>query len=98
MMLNISKLKLKRFRLNCNLLSIALYAGIEAVLVSSRKAFPKKLSVKENLIVYGHLYGVKKVKSRIEYLTEKLRLNNICGVKKSLSYVVKIQIFFFIKY
>ncbi len=35
---------------------------------------PKKLSVKENLIVYGHLYGVKKVKSRIEYLTEKLRL------------------------
>ena len=35
---------------------------------------PKKLSVKENLIVYGHLYGVKKIKNRIEYLTEKLRL------------------------
>ena len=36
---------------------------------------PKKLTVKENLIVYGKLYGVKKVLLRIDYLSEKLRLN-----------------------
>ena len=36
---------------------------------------PKKLTVKENLIVYGNLYGIKKIKTRIEYLVEKLRLS-----------------------
>ena len=36
---------------------------------------PKKLTVKENLIVYGKLYGVKKVLLRIDYLSEKLRIN-----------------------
>ncbi len=36
---------------------------------------PKKLTVKENLIVYGNLYGVKHIKKRIEYLSEKLRLD-----------------------
>ena len=35
---------------------------------------PKKLTVKENLIVYGKLYGISKIKNRIEYLSEKLRL------------------------
>tara|TARA_Y100000590_G_scaffold244602_1_gene274877 strand:- start:256 stop:993 length:738 start_codon:yes stop_codon:yes gene_type:complete len=35
---------------------------------------PKKLTVKENLIVYGNLYGISKIKNRIEYLSEKLRL------------------------
>ncbi len=35
---------------------------------------PKKLTVKENLIVYGNLYGISKIKNRIEYLSEQLRL------------------------
>ena len=35
---------------------------------------PKKLTVKENLIVYGKLYNVKNLKERIEYL-KKLRLD-----------------------
>ena len=36
---------------------------------------PKKLTVKQNLIVYGKLYSVKNLSDRIEYLSEKLRLN-----------------------
>ena len=36
---------------------------------------PKKLTVKENLIVYANLYSVKKINHRIEYLSEALRLN-----------------------
>ena len=36
---------------------------------------PKKLTVKQNLEVYGRLYDVKKLKAKIEYLCEKLRLN-----------------------
>ena len=36
---------------------------------------PKKLTVKQNLEVYGRLYDVKKIKAKIEYLCEKLRLN-----------------------
>ena len=36
---------------------------------------PKKLTVKQNLEVYGRLYDVKKLKIKIEYLCEKLRLN-----------------------
>ena len=42
---------------------------------------PKKLTVKENLIVYGKLYGVKKIKERIKYLTEKLRLEDFLDRK-----------------
>ena len=38
---------------------------------------PKKLAVKQNLIVYGKLYDVKNLGIKIEYLTEKLRLNEI---------------------
>ena len=38
---------------------------------------PKKLTVKQNLIVYGKLYDVKNLKIKIEYLSEKLRLNEI---------------------
>ena len=38
---------------------------------------PKKLTVKQNLIVYGKLYDVKNLKSKIEYLSEKLRLDEI---------------------
>ena len=36
---------------------------------------PRKLTVKQNLEVYGRLYDVKKIKAKIEYLCEKLRLN-----------------------
>ena len=36
---------------------------------------PKKLTVKQNLEVYGRLYDVKKLKIRIDYLCEKLRLH-----------------------
>ena len=38
---------------------------------------PKKLTVKQNLIVYGKLYSVKDIKKRIEYLSEKLRLDSL---------------------
>ena len=44
---------------------------------------PKKLTVRQNLIVYGKLYGVKDINIKIDYLCEKLRLteiiNNITG-------------------
>ncbi len=38
---------------------------------------PKKLSVQQNLEVYGRLYDVSNLKSKIEELTERLRLNEI---------------------
>ena len=38
---------------------------------------PKKLTVKQNLIVYGKLYSVKNIKSRIEYLANELRLEDL---------------------
>ena len=38
---------------------------------------PKKLTVKQNLEVYGRLYDVKNLKSKIDYLVEELRLNEI---------------------
>ncbi len=36
---------------------------------------PKKLTVKQNLEVYGRLYDVKKLGIKIDYLCEKLRLD-----------------------
>ncbi len=36
---------------------------------------PKKLTVKQNLEVYGRLYDVKELQIKIDYLCEKLRLN-----------------------
>ena len=42
---------------------------------------PKKLSVKENLLVYGKLYSVKNIKDRIEYLSEILRLKEFIDKK-----------------
>ena len=42
---------------------------------------PKKLSVKENLIDYGKLYGVKFISERISYLSEKLRLEEFINKK-----------------
>lgn len=38
---------------------------------------PKKLTVKQNLFVYGKLYNVENLDNKIDYLTEKLRLNEI---------------------
>ena len=40
---------------------------------------PKKLTVKQNLIVYGKLYSVKKLDEKIDYLVSKLRLENLLG-------------------
>ena len=36
---------------------------------------PKKLTVKQNLEVYGRLYDVKELRIKIDYLSEKLRLS-----------------------
>ena len=38
---------------------------------------PKKLKVKQNLIVYGKLYNVEDLDERINYLANKLRLNDL---------------------
>ena len=38
---------------------------------------PKKLTVEQNLVVYGRLYSVKNIKSRIEYLVNTLRLESL---------------------
>jgi len=38
---------------------------------------PKKLKVKQNLIVYGRLYNVNQLEDRINYLSEKLRLSDL---------------------
>jgi|TARA_B110001452_G_C15139338_1_gene396729 ABC-2 type transport system ATP-binding protein len=44
---------------------------------------PKKLTVKQNLTVYGKLYSVRNLSERIDYLAEKLKLskflNNLTG-------------------
>ena len=38
---------------------------------------PKKLTVKQNLIVYSKLYKIKNINERIDFLSEKLRLNDL---------------------
>ena len=38
---------------------------------------PKKLSVKQNLTVYGKLYKINNINERIEFLSEKLRLEDL---------------------
>ncbi len=38
---------------------------------------PKKLTVKQNLIVYGKLYSVQKINDQIQYLANKLRLEDL---------------------
>ena len=45
--------------------------------ISPYVELPKKLSVKQNLEIYGRLYDVKNLDFKIEYLSEKLRLNEI---------------------
>ena len=38
---------------------------------------PKKLTVRQNLIVYGKLYNIKNLSDRINFLSEKLRLGEL---------------------
>ena len=38
---------------------------------------PKKLTVRQNLEIYARLYDVKNLKTKIDYLTDKLRLSEI---------------------
>ena len=38
---------------------------------------PKKLTIKQNLTVYGKLYNINNLNDRIDYLSNKLRLNNL---------------------
>ena len=38
---------------------------------------PKKLTVHQNLIVYGKLYNVKKLNEKIDYLSDKLKLSEM---------------------
>ena len=42
---------------------------------------PKKLTVKENLMVYGKLYSVHDINNRIDYLTDTLRLSEFINKK-----------------
>ena len=42
---------------------------------------PKKLTVKENLMVYGKLYSVNGINNRNDYLAETLRLNEFINKK-----------------
>ena len=42
---------------------------------------PKKLTVKENLMVYGKLYSVNNINNRIDYLAETLRLREFINKK-----------------
>ncbi len=45
--------------------------------ISPYVELPKKLTVKQNLIVYGKLYSVKNLNEKIDYLVSKLRLENL---------------------
>ena len=42
---------------------------------------PKKLTVKQNLEVYGRLYGIKDLKNRIIEISDELNLNNFLNKK-----------------
>ena len=65
-LLNGTEVELKRVDILDNLNFISPYIEL-----------PKKLTVKQNLEVYGRLYDVKNLKSKIELISEKLRLNEI---------------------
>ena len=45
--------------------------------ISPYVELPKKLTVKQNLIVYCKLYNVIDIKNRIDYLVDKLRLSDL---------------------
>ncbi len=38
---------------------------------------PNRLTVRQNLVVYGHLYGVPNMKQRIDALAEQLQITNL---------------------
>ena len=42
---------------------------------------PKKLTVRQNLEVYGRLYGIKDLKDRIEEISEDLDIKNFLNRK-----------------
>ena len=42
---------------------------------------PKKLTVKQNLEIYGRLYGVKNLKEKIKEISEELNLNSFLNKK-----------------
>ena len=65
-LINETEIEIKRVDLLDNLNFISPYIEL-----------PKKLTVKQNLEVYGRLYDVKNLLSKIDYLSEKLRLNDI---------------------
>ena len=50
---------------------------IELNFISPYIELPKKLTVKQNLEVYGRLYDVKELQIKSDYLSEKLRLNEL---------------------
>ena len=41
---------------------------------------PKKLTVKQNLLIYGKLYNVKNIDEQIEYLSSTLKLNKFLNI------------------
>ncbi len=45
---------------------------------------PKKLKVKQNLIVYGKLYNIQNLNDRIDHLANKLRLKDLLNKIKAL--------------
>ncbi len=45
--------------------------------ISPYVELPKKLTVKQNLIVYGKLYNIKNLNDQIDLLSNKLRLNEL---------------------
>ena len=65
-LINGSEVEIKRVDLLNNLNFISPYIEL-----------PKKLTVRQNLEIYGRLYDVKNLKIKIKYLVEKLRLNEI---------------------
>ena len=47
------------------------------IFISPYIELPKKLTVKQNLIVYGKLYNIQNLSERINFLSEKLRLGDL---------------------
>jgi len=45
--------------------------------ISPYVELPKKLTVKQNLIVYGKLYNIKNLNDQIDHLSNKLKLNEL---------------------
>ena len=62
---------------------------LDKIILFSIYRITKKLTVRQNLEVYGRLYDVKNLKTKIEYLSEELRLNNI--VDKALENYLQVK-------